>query len=136
MTETAATPRVVKNLLVTIGATSYSKHVNNCTITPTTPVQNWKGGTPDSLVPDVGAPTYVCALTLVHDYQNADSLYNFLLANAGTTATLVYQPDADGDFSVSVDVVLISPTVGGDVDKFNQSTIQMPCGAPAFTYPS
>lgn len=125
MTSIAATPRATRNLSIKIGTDEYNLHVSDCTMTPTT--IKWKGGTPAANFTD---QTWQLALTLVHDYQNADSLYNFLLAHAGETAVFTYMPDVNGTFARSVTATIVPPNVGGKVDAFNESTVTMDCSEP------
>lgn len=125
MTQVAAAPRATRNLSVAIGESEYNLHVSECTITPTT--IKWKGGTPTANYND---STWKLRLVLVNDYQTADSLYNFLLEHEGEAATFTYKPDVDGTFSRTVDATIVAPVIGGKVDVFNESTVEMDCSAP------
>ncbi len=125
MTQVAATPRATLNLSIKIGEDEYQLHVSECTITPNT--IPWHGGTPTANFADF---TWKLRLVLVHDYQNAESLYNFLLDHAGEAATFAYKPDEAGTFGRSVDATIIPPAVGGKVNAFNESTVEMECSAP------
>ncbi len=125
MTSVSATPRATRNLSILIGTDEYNLHVSNVVVEPTQ--LKWKGGTPGANFID---ETWMLSLTLVHDYQNASSLYNFMLDHAGETATFTYMPDATATFARSVTATIVSPAIGGKVDAFNESTVKMDCSEP------
>ncbi len=125
MSEIAAAPRLVKHVKLTCGTDSFSKHVNNVQFTPSSSLQTWQGGTPDAVFSDQTNPTYVLDLTLVQDWETANSLCNYLLEHEGETAEIEYMPHADGKVSFIADVLLVAPTIGGPVGTYNESTVQM-----------
>ncbi|MFV0315493.1 MAG: hypothetical protein ACK5O2_00830 [Microthrixaceae bacterium] len=130
MPEISANPRLVRHLTITIGTDSFSKHVNNCTFTPTASQTEWRGGTPDAVFTDSPPASWACALTLVQDWETAASLCNFLLAHDGEQAEFVYKPQADGAVSFETIATIVAPVIGGAVGVYNESTVTMPCERP------
>ena len=129
-TSAPAAPRAIKHLSIVIDDVEYNRHVNDFKVTPTTPTVNWKGGTPDALYADSGPSTHVATANLVHDYQNPESFYNFLLEHQGEQASIAYKPDIDGVFTATTTVTLVPPIIGGVVDNFNSSTVSMGATKP------
>lgn len=136
MTITPATARAIRELSIKVGTADYVKHTAGVKITNNTSAVVFKGGAPDAIIADTSAPTYMLEIDVVHDYQNADSLYNYLLANEGTPAEFVYKPDLDSTFEATVTAAIVPPTIGGEVDKFGRETIKMPCTKPVVVQPS
>ncbi|MDO9590793.1 MAG: hypothetical protein Q7J04_06585 [Microcella sp.] len=78
------TAAAIKNMRLRIGTHHYELHANNVQWSPSMSTVRWLGGTPEAEVRDVSVDSWDCAITVAHDYQNPDSLFNFLLSNAGT----------------------------------------------------
>lgn len=125
MTEQNASPRLVKHITLTVGTDQFSKHVSNVQFTPSSSIQEWRGGTPEAVFTDSTASTWQFALTLIQDWETAASLCNFLLEHEGETAEVVYKPHADGEVSFEADVQLAAPLIGGAVNAYNESTVTM-----------
>ncbi len=136
MTEILSTAKAVTRLSIKIGTDDYVRHCSNAEIIPTRPVATFKGGNPEAHSHDVGAASYMLALSFVHDYNNPDSLYRFLLEHGGETAEFTYKPDRDGDLEATVTAVLIEPRLGNQVDQKGTSTLQMPCSKPVYGAPT
>lgn len=117
--------KFVRNISVKIGADEYNGEVSECRVEPTE--VSWKGGTDTARYSDF---TYKLTLKLAHDYQNAASLFNFLLEHAGEAAIFAYMPDLAGEFTATVTAQVVPPTIGGPVDNYNESTITMSCSQP------
>lgn len=130
MAEINVAPKLIKEITITVGTDSFSKHVNNCKYTPSSSKQEWRGGTPDSVFTDQTAATWELALTLIQDWESATSLCNFLLAHAGETAKIVYKPIAGGKVSFESNVIIVAPEIGGAVGTFNESTVTMGSDKP------
>lgn len=131
MTQQPLTATPVKNTRLKIGTHNYELHANNVKWTPKTTTTQWLGGTPDARIDDVDVTGHDCAITLAHDYQNPDSLYNFLLANAGQKAVIEWKPDPAGAFTVTASITLVAPEIGGGMRAVHESTVTCPSSAPA-----
>ena len=129
------TPKVLKNLTLLVGTDSYEKHVSSVAWEPSIEQQTWRGGTPDATFTDSGAPTWVANVTLIQDWENPDSFFNFCLAHAGETVTTEYRPVAGGQFKITADITIVPPTIGGAVGAFTEATIAMGSSAPVPTFP-
>ena len=125
--------RLVKQISLQVGTDHFSKHVNNCTYTPSSSQQEWRGGTPDAVFTDSTASTWALALTFIQDWETEQSLCNFLLEHEGESATLTYMPHADGEVSFTSTVQLVAPTIGGAVGSFNESTVTLGSTKPELT---
>ncbi len=136
MSEITANAKALRRLSIKIGTDDYVRHCNNVEVIPNTPTTTFKGGNPEAYLHDVGAASFMLAISLVHDYQNPDSLYRFLLEHPGETAEFTYKPDRDGDLTATVTAVVVSPTLGNPVDKHGNSTVQMPCSKPVYGAPT
>lgn len=134
MAQVAATPTAVKNMLVKIGADSFELHANNVKWSKNTTQVEWQGGTPSANYVDVVESTHACAINLVHDYQNEDSLFNFLIDHEGETAVVTYRPDAEGDFVQTATLTLVAPDTGGEMRKHHESTVTCPSTKPTRTF--
>jgi hypothetical protein len=136
MTQIAADPRAHKNLRVKIGVNNFELHVSNVNFghTPPKPV-SWQGGTPDAVYTDATASTeHLCNITLVHDYENEDSAYNFLRGHEGETAEIQFKPAADGAYTETSTITLVSPNPGGAYGAFGESTVACPSTPPVRTF--
>jgi hypothetical protein len=140
MVQIAADPRAVKNIRVKIGANNYELHVQSVKFGRTAPRPvTWQGGTPEAQYSDSTPSTdHVANIKLAHDYQTADSAYNFFRANEGLEAVLEYKPDADGAYTETATITIVSPDPGGEYGVFHESTIACPSTAPvaSFTAPA
>lgn len=135
MPQIAVQPRVFKNYLLKIDADNYEKHVNSVTITPSSSIQTWKGGTPDAVFTDATTPTWVADLAYAQDWETDNSLSVYLLNNEGEQVTMEFSPlgGATGP-KFTVDVIITSGAIGGAIDAFGTSTVQLGVqGKPVFT---
>lgn len=124
MTSIAVKPRVFKNYLLKIGTDSYEKHVSAVTLTPSSAIQTWKGGTPDAVFTDATTATWTMDLAYAQDWETANSLSIYLLNNEGASKTVEFFPLGSGP-SFTVNVVIIPGAVGGAIDAFGASTVTL-----------
>lgn len=131
MTTHPLTAEAVKNMRLKIGADNYELHANNVEWTPAITINRWQGGTPEAEVRDADVTAWDCAITMAQDYQNPDSLYNFMLANAGQTAIVEWKPDPAGAFTTVAEITIVPPKIGGAVRAFHEATVTCPSSAPS-----
>jgi hypothetical protein len=136
MTQIAADPQAHKNLRVKIGANNFELHVSNVNFTRTPPKPvSWQGGTPAAVYTDsTPSVDHLCNITVVHDYQNEDSAYNFLRGHEGEQAEIQYKPDADGAYTETSTITLVGPNPGGAYGAFGESTVACPSTPPVRTF--
>jgi len=132
--QVAADPRSIKNFLLQIGTDTYELHASTVVWGKTTTQVQWKGGTPDAVYTDSVVGDHLCNITLVHDYQNEDSLFNWMIDHEGEQAEVTYRPDADGDFVQTATITVVAPDVGAAVGTFGESTIACPSTKPVRTF--
>ena len=128
-------PIVMSNATVKIGTTSnYEATVSTASIVPTTPTSTFKG-VGGSVVAVAGTPTWVVNLTLLQDYKTANSLSQYLLANAGTTQPIAIAPAAGtGNTLYTVSAIIVPAQIGGDVDALLTASVTFQCiGQPVPT---
>ena len=136
MAQAPVSPQVQKNLTLLVGTDSYEKHVSAVAWEPSITQQEWRGGTPDAVFTDSGAPTWVANVTLIQDWENPDSFFNFCLAHAGESIVAVYTPVAGGEFNITATITIVPPTIGGPVGEFVEATLAMGSTAPVPTFPT
>lgn len=130
MTQQPLTATAVKNMRLRIGAHNYELHANNVQWTPNITRTRWQGGTPEAIVLESNVDGWEAALTVAHDYQNPDSLYNFLLQHAGESAEIEWRPDPTGPFVTEATIVLEPPAIGGAARNVHESTVTCLSSAP------
>lgn len=130
MTQQPLTATAVKNMRLRIGAHNYELHANNVQWTPNITQLRWPGGTPEAEVLDAILEGWACAVTVAHDYQNPDSLYNFMLQHAGETAEIEWRPDPAGPFVTEATIVVVPPAIGGAMRQVHESTVNCPSSKP------
>jgi hypothetical protein len=132
MAEQTATPRGVSYLKITVGDDSYSRHARQFKVKPKVTNTSWKGGTPDAVFPVSTVEAYEATVILALDYENPDSLYNFLVEHAGEESVWEFNPN-DGPYTATTTIVIAPPELGGDVDKMHEATVVMACSKPVHT---
>lgn len=126
-------PRVFKNYLLKIEEDNYEQHVSSVTLTPSSSIQTWKGGTPTAVFTDSTTPTWVADLAYAQDWETEDSLSIYLLNNEGRRVDMEFLPLGSGP-TFTVEVILTSGAIGGAIDAFGTSTVQLGVqGKPVFS---
>lgn len=137
MAQIGVAPIILKNIVVTLGGNSFEKAVTQCQLTPTAQIQSWKGGTPDAIFTDMGAPTWVCDMTFGQDWSTVGALAQYLLKTYGSVVPFTFKPIGDGVFTAAGQMRLAVPPVGGSIDAWLNATVQHGIvGQPTFTYPT
>ena len=136
MPKLAVVPFVLKDVILTIGTDDYARHVDEVLFTPTVKADpiTWQGLSPDASFSDAGVPETSWALTLTYaqDWDTANSLSAYLLANAGLSKTVVFQPKTGSGKATFTATVTIAPgPIGGKGKQAATASVTMPLtGAP------
>lgn len=130
MAKLAVQPFVLKDIVLTVEADDYARHVSTAQLVPTTTQDRitWHGLSPDADFTEAGDPTttWVLNLTYAQDWNTADSLSQYLLDNAGQTKTIVLQPRAgSGQKTFTVEAVIVPGPVGGDYNTVQTGTVSL-----------
>lgn len=127
----------IANIRFEIDGVNYGRHTPDASWAPTMQTVTYQGGTEDSIVQDIDVTAWACNLRVPQDFQNPDSLFNFLIDHAGEVASVTYQPDPLAPFTVTADIVLTPPAqIGGARGQFVETTIACPSTAPVRTFES
>lgn len=117
-------PITLKNVLFTVGADDYAKHVSAVEFVPSTSTTTWKGLHPDAVFTDVAAATWTCNLSFAQDWETVDSLSAYLFDHEGDTVSVTFEPQAGGT-GFSADLVITPGSIGGTVDSTAVSTVAL-----------
>ena len=126
MAAIAVAPLYMKDVTLTIGTDTYEKHVSGVTITPSASSATWKGLNPAATFTDVSSTTWTLDLTYVQDWDTTNSLSKYLLANAGSTKTIVFKPKSANTPTVTVSAIITPGAIGGQIDSYAESTVSLP----------
>lgn len=131
MASIAINPVYLKDVVFTVAADGYEKHVSSVTFTPSTSTAQWKGLTPSAVFTNTSAATWVCDLEYAQDWTTTNSLSKYLFNNQGNTIAVTFQPtNGEGDV-FEADVIVVSGAIGGAVDGYATTTVSLPVqGAP------
>ena len=136
MTAIAIAPFVLKDAIMTIGTDSYETNLSSVRFDPTTSQVTWQGLTPASSFSDATSATWTCTLAYAQDWVTANSLAQYLLANAGQTKTAVFKPQGitTGKPIFTATITIQPGPIGGDVNTVQVGTVTLGVtGTPAKT---
>lgn len=127
MATIAAQPFVLKDALLKVGADNYEAHVSSVLFTPSSSGITWQGLTPASAFSDAGSPTWTCTIEYAQDWKTANSLAQYLLANAGTQKVVEFRPQgtATGNPIFTATVVIVPGPIGGSVNTVQAASVTM-----------
>lgn len=135
MTDAALQHKKIANIRFVIGGINYGRHTPDANWAPTVQQISYQGGTEDAIVQDLDVTGWVCNLRVPQDFQNPDSLFNFLIDHAGETAEVIYQPDPLAPFTVTADITFPPPgAIGGARGQFVETTVACPSTKPVRTF--
>lgn len=126
MAQINVTPLYMKDVTLTIGTDSYEKHVSGVTLTPSYATATWKGLNPNSTFTNTSAAVWTLDLTYVQDWDTTNSLSKYLFANQGATKTITFKPNSANTPTVTVSVIIVAGSIGGQMDAYAESTVQLP----------
>ena len=123
-----------RNILFTLGGTSFANQVWKVRIVPDTPFQQQRTLVPDGTISDVDSATYTMELEGLQDYETG-GLAAYLLTNAGTQVAFAFAPvNTAGKKKFTGTVVVVAAPVGGEQGEFAQMELEMPIiGTPTLT---
>lgn len=120
--------RAAHNIFVRVGTEQLEREVNNIAWAPDT-APTWKGGTPDATyTDDTGQGTL--SITLVQDHSEDSAWSVFYDAEPGTEMTIIYSMVAAGSDYFETKIKSTTPSLGGAVGSFNESTLTFPAPKP------
>lgn len=134
MTVIAVAPFTLKDIDLKIAADNYEAHVSQVEFTPTTAQVTWKGLTPTAVYTDQTSPTWTCTLSGAQDWDTANSLAQYLLANAGQQKIVIFKPKkgtAGTMRTFTATCTMVPTTIGGTIDTVPVFTVTLGVvGAP------
>lgn len=136
MAQIAVAPFVLKDVILTIGTDSYEMHCSTAAFNPSSSVLTWQGLTPAAAFSDTTTPSWTCTLNYAQDWETANSLAQYLLANQNTSKVAVFKPrGATTGKPIFTATILIAPgPIGGDVNTVQVGTVTLGVsGAPVKT---
>lgn len=117
-------PIVLRDVLLSIAADSYEKHVSGVTITPTTGSVTWNGLTPAAAFNFPTSTTWALQLDYAQDWDTANSLSRYLFDHEGQEVTMIFEP-VKGGLGWEVDVVIVPGSIGGQVNAVATATVTL-----------
>lgn len=126
MTTVIPEPFVLDDALLTIDVDEYAAAVSNVTITPRTSTKTFKGLTPAAKFTRVVVEGWDAQITLAQDWENADSLANYLFdpANEGKVKPARFEPQKGGT-GFTANLVIVPPSIGGAGGDFTTSQVSL-----------
>lgn len=132
-------PLVLKDVTLILGdpatGPDFKKHVDSVTFTPTSSQLTWTG-LGSNTHSDVTTATWVCALNYVQDWETASSLSQFLYENEGETIAATFEPRSGSGPSFTADVIITPGAIGGAVNVFATTTVNLGCKARPVLVPA
>lgn len=127
MATIAVAPVVLKDVTFTVGTDSYESNVSGVKFTPAVSAVTWKGLTPTAVFSDAGSPVWTCTVSYAQDWVTANSLSQYLLANAGTSKVVVFKPQgsAVGKPVFTATLIMVPGDIGGDIDAVMVGSVTM-----------
>lgn len=117
----AATPFLIQNTTLTLGADDFSSAISAAELVPTAPTGTFKSinGVPYNFT---GKASWVLNVTFAQDWALATSLANYLYNNEGTTVAFEIKPTGTtAGFKGSVS--LAAGAIGGAADAVAQASV-------------
>lgn len=76
-------PTTMRDIVLTIDGSDAERQVSEVTLTPSSSQLTWQGCSPDATFVDQTSQTWAMTMTVAQDWDDPDSLANWLLDNAG-----------------------------------------------------
>lgn len=124
-------PLVLKDveLLFAAAGDDYRKHVDSVMFTPTAAALTWTGLGLNTHT-DQAVATWVAALSLVQDWDSTSSLCRFLYENEGERVPMTFRPRSGVGPSFTANVIVTPGAIGGPVNAFAVTTVNLGSDRP------
>ncbi len=124
-------PLVLKDveLIIAAAGDDYRKHVSGVVFTPTAAAITWNGLGLNSHT-DQGIATWIAALTYVQDWDSASSLARYLYEHEGETVPMTFRPRSGVGPSFTANVAITPGAIGGLVNTFAETTVNLGSDKP------
>lgn len=125
-------PLVLKDVELVIGGETgddFRKHVNSVTFTPTSSTTTWTGLGKNTHT-DVSIATWVAALGYAQDWDSPKSLSRYLYEHEGETIEMQFRPKSGVGPSFTANVVITPGAIGGAVNAFATTTVNLGSDKP------
>lgn len=118
-------PIMMGNAKLTLGTNDYEGHVSSAAFMPgnNSPVV-FKGLSQDSVHTFATKASWTLDLEYAQDWETANSLSLYLLANEGNTVTATFEP-VDGGQGYTADVIITPGAIGGAVDTVAVGSVSL-----------
>ncbi len=127
---------VMRNAVVTFGATAYTNQISKVRFVPDTPIQTMRTLVPDGIVQDVDSTAWTLELAGIQDLTDAQGLARYLFENNGDTVAVTCEPKSGG-VEITASVILVPTELGGEQGDWAQFDIELPViGQPTLTDPA
>lgn len=117
-------PIVLRNVLCTVAADDYAKHVSGVTFTPTTGSVSWSGMDPDASFTFPTSTTWAAQLDYAQDWDTPDSLSAYLFDHEGEKVKMTFRPEAGGA-GFEADVFIVPGSIGGQINAVATSSVTL-----------
>lgn len=115
---------VLTDVLLTIGLDNYEASVSQVELTPATSTVVWKGMKSSAVYTLPTATTWTATLAYAQDWDNEDSLSNYLFDNEGETVEMTFTPKNGGQ-AWKANIVITPGAIGGTVDTVAVGTVTL-----------
>lgn len=124
-------PLVLKDveLMIAAAGDDYRKHLSGVTFTPSASPTTWTGLGLNTHT-DVAVATWVVALAYVQDWDSVTSLSRFLYDHEGETLLMTFRPRSGVGPSFTANVVITPGAIGGVVNAFATTTVNLGSDRP------
>ena len=123
---------VIKDALISFGATEYGNQCKEMRLVPDQPHQVYRTMVPDGAAVDVDSATWTLKISGLQINQ-AGGLADYLNDNAGTAVDLTFEPKRGGK-TAAVTVMAKHTDFGGESGNWAEVELELPCvGSPVFT---
>lgn len=117
-------PILLNDVKLTLGTNDYEGHVSRVEFVPSASIVNWKGLTATAVHSFPTRATWVCNVDYAQDWETANSLALYLLANEGAEVDAVFEP-VDGGQGFEATLIIVPGSIGGSVDQVATSSVSL-----------
>lgn len=128
-------PLILKNVLLTIDALDYRKHVSQVEFAPATSKMTWTGLGGNTHT-DQSTATWDATLKYVQDWTSSESLSQFLYENEGEIVPCTFRPSDGVGPTFTADLVVTPGAIGGTVNTFAETSVTLGCNGRPVLVPA